>query len=115
VQDIPDNIQELIKKGKVEGKVSQDELTALLPRAEEDIDLLDRVYNALLVLKIELVDNLERENLFESSKDDDEEKTEMIDLSVISDDSIRMYLNEIGRYPLINGDEEVRLGRLIKK
>jgi hypothetical protein len=26
-----------------------------------------------------------------------------------------MYLNEIGRYPLINGDEEVRLGRLIKK
>jgi hypothetical protein len=39
----------------------------------------------------------------------------MIDLSVISDDSIRMYLNEIGRYPLINGDEEVRLGRLIKK
>lgn len=115
VQDIPENIQELIKKGKVEGKVSQDELTALLPRAEEDIDLLDRVYNALLVLKIELVDNLERENLFESSKDDDEEKTEMIDLSVISDDSIRMYLNEIGRYPLINGDEEVRLGRLIKK
>ncbi len=115
VQDIPENIQELIKKGKVEGRISQDELTALLPRAEEDIDLLDRIYNALLVLKIELVDNLERENLFESSKDDDEEKTEMIDLSVISDDSIRMYLNEIGRYPLINGDEEVRLGRLIKK
>lgn len=115
VQDIPENIQELIKKGKVEWKVSQDELTALLPRAEEDIDLLDRVYNALLVLKIELVDNLDRENLFESSKDEEEEKPEMIDLSVISDDSIRMYLNEIGRYPLINGDEEVRLWRLIKK
>lgn len=99
----------------MEGKISQDELTVLMPRAEEDIELLDRVYNALLVLKIELVDNLERENLFESSKDDEEEKAEMIDLSVISDDSIRMYLNEIGRYPLITGDEEVRLGRLIKK
>ncbi len=115
VKDIPENIQDLIKKWKVEGKISQDELTALMPRAEEDIELLDRVYNALLVLKIELVDNLERENLFEASKDDDEEKAEMIDLSVISDDSIRMYLNEIGRYPLITGDEEVRLGRLIKK
>lgn len=115
VQDIPENIQELIKKWKAEGRVSQDELTALLPRAEEDIDLLDRIYNALLVLKIELVDNLDRDNLFESSKDEDEEKPQMIDLSVISDDSIRMYLNEIGRYPLINGDEEVRLWRLIKK
>lgn len=26
-----------------------------------------------------------------------------------------MYLNEIGRYPLIDADEEVRLGRLIKR
>jgi len=26
-----------------------------------------------------------------------------------------MYLNEIGRFPLIDADEEVRLGRLIKK
>jgi hypothetical protein len=38
-----------------------------------------------------------------------------IELSEISDDSIRMYLNEIGRFPLIDAEEEVRLGRLIKK
>jgi hypothetical protein len=63
-------------------------------------------------MEIELVDNLDRENLFETTKED---KQELIDLSEISDDSIRMYLNEIGRYPLIDGDEEVRLGRLIKK
>jgi hypothetical protein len=85
---------------------------AVLPKAEEDIELLDRIYNVLMQLEIELVDNLDRENLFESTKED---KQELIDLSEISDDSIRMYLNEIGRYPLINGDEEVRLGRLIKK
>lgn len=93
--------------------MSQDELMGLLPRAEEDVELLDRVYNVLLTLKIQLVDNLEKDNLFDANKDDDRE--EMIDLSVISDDSIRMYLNEIGRYPLIDADEEIRLGRLIKK
>ena len=84
----------------------------VLPKAEEDIELLDRIYNVLMQMEIELVDNLDRENLFESTKED---KQELIDLSEISDDSIRMYLNEIGRYPLIDGDEEVRLGRLIKK
>jgi hypothetical protein len=85
---------------------------AVLPKAEEDIELLDRIYNVLMQMEIELVDNLDRENLFETTKED---KQELIDLSEISDDSIRMYLNEIGRYPLIDGDEEVRLGRLIKK
>lgn len=112
VKDLADPVKELLKKWKVEWKISQDELMAVLPKAEEDIELLDRIYNVLMQLEIELVDNLDRENLFESTKED---KQELIDLSEISDDSIRMYLNEIGRYPLINGDEEVRLGRLIKK
>jgi RNA polymerase primary sigma factor len=111
-KDLPELVKEVLKKGKVEGKISQDELMAVLPKAEEDIELLDRIYNVLMQMEIELVDNLDKENLFESTKED---KQELIDLSEISDDSIRMYLNEIGRYPLIDGDEEVRLGRLIKK
>lgn len=112
VKDLPENIKELLKKGKVEGKISQDELMAVLPKAEDDIELIDRVYSIILQLDIESVDNLEKENLFDSTKED---KQELIDLSEISDDSIRMYLNEIGRYPLIVADEEVRLGRAIKK
>jgi len=63
---------------------------------------------------IEMVDANEREQMFETLKAD-EDKMEMIDLSEIADDSIRMYLNEIGRYPLIDAAEEVRLGRLIAK
>lgn len=111
-KDLPELVKELLKKGKVEGKISQDELMSVLPKAEEDIELLDRIYNVLMQMEIELVDNLDKENLFESTKED---KQELIDLSEISDDSIRMYLNEIGRYPLINAEEEVRLGRAIKK
>jgi hypothetical protein len=85
---------------------------AVLPKAEDDIELIDRVYSIILQLDIESVDNLERGNLFDATKED---KQELIDLSEISDDSIRMYLNEIGRYPLIVAEEEVRLGRAIKK
>ncbi len=111
-KDLPDAVKELLKKWKVEWKIVQDELLLVLPKAEEDIELLDRIYNVLMEMGIELVDSLTRENLFESTKED---KQELVDLSEISDDSIRMYLNEIGRYPLINGEEEVKLWRLIKK
>jgi RNA polymerase primary sigma factor len=63
-------------------------------------------------LNIEIVDTMGKEVLLKASS---EEKAAEIDLSEISDDSIRMYLNEIGRFSLIDAEEEVRLGRLIKK
>ena len=63
-------------------------------------------------LGIDIVDTMEKDTLLKTSQ---EEKALEIDLSEISDDSIRMYLNEIGRFSLIDADEEVRLGRLIKK
>ncbi len=77
----------------------------------DDIEFMDEVFSRLAKLGIELVDSLDQQNLFQDAG----KKKEEIDLSEISDDSIRMYLNEIGRFPLIDGDEETRLGRLIQK
>ncbi len=45
----------------------------------------------------------------------EEEKRRMLDLSEIANDSVRMYLSEIGRVPLLNGDEEKKLARRITK
>lgn len=101
---------ELFKKGKSEGKLTYDEIMGALPDAGEDIDRLDDIYGRLMKIGIELVDSMDKEEMFKHDKKGDE-----IDLSEISDDSIRMYLNEIGRFHLIDGNEEVRLGRLIKR
>jgi RNA polymerase primary sigma factor len=65
-------------------------------------------------LNIEIVDSFDKDEIFKQGNTS-EEKAQEIDLSDISDDSIRMYLNEIGRFHLIDAEEEVRLGRLIKK
>jgi hypothetical protein len=61
------------------------------------LDLLDEIYTRFLQLKIEIVDNLDKDNLFDIDKKDIEENVEKstVSLSEISDDSIRMYLNEI--------------------
>ncbi len=54
--------------------------------------------------------------LKEDKKVDDKKKKEReVDLLEISNDSVRMYLSEIGRVPLIDGRKEVELARRIRK
>ena len=45
----------------------------------------------------------------------EEERRRMLDLSEIANDSVRMYLSEIGRVQLLSADEEKKLARRIKK
>ena len=109
---LSEDMQLLFKKGKLEGKITHDELARAMPNAEENLDLLDEIYTRLLKLQVDVVDTMDSAVLLKGKS---EEKASEIDLSEISDDSIRMYLNEIGRFSLIDAEEEVRLGRLIKK
>mgnify|MGYP002346030164 CR=1 FL=1 len=110
LEGLPPELIELFKKWKVDGHITNDELMSAFPNAESDLDMLDEIYTRLMKLHIDIVDNLDKEEIFKTGA-----KVGEVDLSDISDDSIRMYLNEIGRYPLIDSEEEVRLGRLIKQ
>lgn len=112
-----EEIQELMKKGKKYWKVTQDEVMAALPNAEEDLDELDEVYTRFLQLKIDIVDSLDKDNLFENEvkkwKDIKDIKSS-ISLTEISDDSIRMYLNEIWRVELLTWEQEIALWKKIR-
>ncbi|HEY1074953.1 MAG TPA: RNA polymerase sigma factor RpoD [Patescibacteria group bacterium] len=111
--DFPESLKRLVDKGRQFGFVTYQEILQSFPTIEDDIILLDRLYELLASRGIEVRESkslLQLPNSEPNKKDvkDDE-------LGDISDDSVRMYLREIGHYPLLSGDEEVSLAKRIMK
>lgn len=122
MKKFPKEVQQLIKKGKEQGFVTEQELLKAMPNIENDVVLLDEIYTLFLDLGIEVIDV--RDTLIWDKKQEehevvpeaDEKKARKeIDLKDVANDSIRMYLCEIGKVDLLNAKEEAELAKAIAK
>lgn len=109
-------IKKLVKKGKAQGFVSQEEVMQTIPDIENNIEKLDELYAILLDEGIEVTDK--KQAMIWGGDDEeevDEAEIQNADLSGLADDSVRMYLREIGKIPLIDQEREVELAKRIEK
>ncbi len=109
--DFPESLKRLVDKGRQFGFVTYQEMLQAYPNIEDDILLIDRLFQVLAGRGIEVRESKSLLKLPENGKAEKEKE----ELSDITDDSVRMYLREIGSYPLLTGDEEVQLARRIIK
>ena len=114
----------LVARGKQRGFVTEAEVLHVMPTLEDNLEAVEKLLGELDRGGIELVDQ-EVASIWQQAAPAEPETKQVaaararaeegFDLGLIYDDSIQMYLREIGKAPLLKSAEEVELAKRIER
>ena len=111
----------LVHRAVARGFLTEAEIIHTLPDLEDNIPVLEQLLDKLEARGIEVVEQ-EMASIWQQAAEaarvktkKEEQMAESYDLGDIYDDSIQMYLREIGKQSLLKGPEEVELAKRINK
>ena len=111
-----ESVNRLLQKGRTHGFITTRELDQALPDAENDVLLLDEIFDYMFSKGIEFKESTGKGIIAQAVGDEESDTvTAERELNIIDDDSVRMYLREIGRIPLLSTQEEVQLAKRVEK
>ena len=107
--DLTETIKTLLHLAHEHGHVTYDDINDVLPDGLSPEDL-DELYTKLRNLDIEIVDHAEVERAKPAEPEEEEDSR----LEVL-DDPVRMYMNQMGKVPLLTREQEVEICKRIEE
>jgi RNA polymerase primary sigma factor len=118
--------KELVVQAKKDKRIAQQDILQVIPDTPENAEILDKLYTELADANIEVTATSQptAAELNEDWSSDDEEVEAEAEKEAaaphtyandddVSDDSVRLYLREIGKIPLLSAEEELELAQKV--